>query len=60
MCQLTDDRICVRNDDIGTYVIKGVTVPRRGHLFKGTIADNIRDMWEKGRDGVRGHRSPTN
>lgn len=44
-----DNRACVRNDDPGIYVIRGIARPRYGHLFMGTQADNITDMIEKGR-----------
>lgn len=44
-----DVRHCVRNDDIGTYLVAGRLRPRRGHLFVGTQADNMADMAAKGR-----------
>lgn len=44
-----DERICVRNDDVGVYRVRGVNLPRWGHLFLGTQADNIADMIAKGR-----------
>lgn len=44
-----DVRNCVRNDDVGVYVVNGVELPRVGHLFKGTDADNMADMAAKGR-----------
>ena len=46
---ICDVRHCVRNDEAGTYPIRGVVLPRRGHLFKGTNIDNQADMVEKGR-----------
>lgn len=44
-----DNRRCVRYDDVGIYVVRGRELPRRGHLFLGTDADNCHDMWDKGR-----------
>lgn len=44
-----DNPKCVRNDDRGTYEIRGVLLPRFGHLWLGTTADNIHDMRDKGR-----------
>jgi Autographiviridae endonuclease len=47
-----DVRDCVRNDDIGSYEVNGVRLPRVGHLFKGTQADNIADRDAKGRQAT--------
>lgn len=44
-----DLRNCVRNDEIGTYMVGGILLPRIGHLFRGTQADNLTDMIEKER-----------
>jgi len=44
-----DVRLCVRNDDVGTYAVGALLLPRRGHLFLGTQADNMADMAAKGR-----------
>lgn len=44
-----DNPPCVRNDDIGTYEVRGAILPRVGHLFKGTKLDNNRDALAKGR-----------
>jgi hypothetical protein len=46
-----DNPPCTRADDIGVYEVAGVLLPRRGHLFKGTDGDNMRDMSAKGRNG---------
>lgn len=42
-----DNRRCVRNDEPGVYVVKGVVLPRMGHLALGTNLDNLRDASEK-------------
>lgn len=47
-----DIRLCVRNDDEGTYAVRGILHPRRGHLFLGTRAINLHDMYEKGRQAI--------
>lgn len=47
-----DVPLCARNDDEGTYEVRGVPLPRRGHLFLGTHADNMADMWAKGRGPI--------
>ncbi len=44
-----DNPPCVRNDDEGLYIVNGITLPRRGHLFLGTHADNALDRQAKGR-----------
>lgn len=49
ICHTCDHPACVRNDDEGTYTVRGVEYPRRGHLFKATSAINTIDMVEKGR-----------
>lgn len=41
---------CVRNDEVGTYVVNGIALPRFGHLFTGTQADNVADMQAKSRE----------
>lgn len=40
---------CVRNDDTGVYEVAGVLLPRHGHLVRGTVLDNTRDMEAKKR-----------
>ena len=53
-----DNPPCTRTDDEGTYAIRGKAVPRRGHLFKGTNADNVHDMFQKGRNAyARKHQA---
>lgn len=56
ICHTCDVRLCVRNDDIGTYVVCGVSYERRGHLFLATRRVNLEDMHAKG----RGRGNPTN
>lgn len=46
---ICDVRACVRNDEVGTYIIDGVALPRVGHLFKGTHTANHADMVAKQR-----------
>lgn len=38
-----DIRRCVRNDEVGEYVVDGIARPRFGHLFLGTHEDNMAD-----------------
>lgn len=51
-----DTPSCVRNDEQGTYEVDGRILPRWGHLFNGTSADNSRDMALKGRGRGRHSR----
>ncbi len=44
-----DVRACVRNDDVGTYVVEGVEYERHGHLFLASTLANARDAMQKGR-----------
>ena len=46
---ICDNPPCVRNDDEGTYEVGGRLLPRWGHLFLGTTADNVADKVAKGR-----------
>lgn len=48
-CHTCDYPACVRNDEIGTYVVNGVAYPRFGHLWVGDQSSNIADMAAKGR-----------
>jgi hypothetical protein len=50
VCHSCDVRGCVRNDEQGFYELGGVLLPRYGHLFLGTAAQNRRDCSDKGRD----------
>lgn len=50
VCHTCDNRPCVRNDEPGIYVIRGIARPRYGHLWLGTDADNLADMADKGRN----------
>lgn len=55
------NRACVRNDDDGTYEVRGVAYERRGHLWLGTLTANMHDAADKGRmargdrNGMRQH-----
>lgn len=44
-----DNPGCVRNDEPGIYVIRGIARPRFGHLWLGTNDDNQADKAIKGR-----------
>lgn len=44
-----DTKLCVRNDEEGTYEVNGIILPRWGHLVKGKTAHNLADMRQKGR-----------
>ncbi|MGE3267177.1 MAG: hypothetical protein AB7P40_00420 [Chloroflexota bacterium] len=49
VCHACDTPACVRNDEPGIYVIRGIARPRFGHLWLGTPADNSADKLMKGR-----------
>jgi hypothetical protein len=54
-CHTCDTPNCVRNDEIGVYIVNGVALPRFGHLFIGTRTDNMTDMATKGRHWHQQH-----
>jgi hypothetical protein len=56
VCHTCDAPACVRNDEVGTYIVQGIAYPRRGHLWLGTQTANIADMWTKGRGSSIHHR----
>jgi len=49
VCHTCDIRLCVCNDDIGTYTLDGIEYSRRGHLFLAPHAANMLDSTTKGR-----------
>ena len=49
VCHTCDNMQCVKNDEPGIYVIRGISRPRYGHLWLGTPADNSHDRDDKGR-----------
>jgi hypothetical protein len=50
VCHTCDEPACTRNDGgLGTYELNGRLLPRYGHLFLGTDADNNADKETKGR-----------
>lgn len=60
ICHTCDNRICFQTEGEGVWVVDGVEYPRRGHLFLGDLAVNLRDMWSKGRGKLvpTEHRRP--
>lgn len=44
-----DNPPCVRNDEQGAYVVNGISYPRWGHLWLGTVGANNTDRNEKRR-----------
>lgn len=57
-CPGGDNRVCVRNDTVGVYVLDGVSYEKRGHLWLGTQAANNRDLWLKGRSNWQTGEQP--
>lgn len=57
VCHTCDTPACVRNDDPGIYIVRGIAYPRWGHLFCAPLSVNIADRDEKGRGG-RGNNVP--
>lgn len=55
---ICDTPACVRNDEPGVYVVNGIALPRFGHLFTGTQADNNADRVAKGRTVPRTDWTP--
>ena len=51
-----DMPLCIRNDEVGTYESHGEIFPRYGHLWMGSQADNLRDMFWKKRNPNNGLR----
>lgn len=59
VCHACDRPPCVRNDEAGIYVVRGVARPRFGHLWVGTPLDNAADRDEKGRGRFVGPGTPS-
>jgi uncharacterized Zn finger protein (UPF0148 family) len=62
VCHTCDNRLCVRNDDAGSYEVDGLLLPRRGHLFLGTHVENQADKVAKERQAAgeeQGHAKLT-
>lgn len=49
IAHVCDVGACVKNDDQGTYTVRGISYPRWGHLFLCPPAVNHYDKTEKGR-----------
>lgn len=49
VCHICDVPACVRNDEIGEYVVNGRTFVRYGHLFVADQGTNTADRDNKGR-----------
>jgi hypothetical protein len=48
VCHTCDIKNCVRNDgEVGTYEVRGMLLPRYGHLFLGTPTQNAADCADK-------------
>lgn len=55
VCHACDTPACVRNDDEGIYIIRGIARPRYGHLWLGTHGDNVADKVAKRRQARGDH-----
>lgn len=54
-----DVRNCHRNDDAGTYEVRGVLYERHGHLWLGTVAANNADRDDKQRAAIGSRNTQT-
>lgn len=49
VCHVCDTPGCIRNDDPGTYSVRGIDYPRYGHLWLGDNTSNRHDSVDKKR-----------